>query len=50
MKKIRNLIRWIPIIWKDRDWDFYFTYEILKKKLEFQAEFTRKYGHHESAC
>ena len=49
MRKIKNLIRWIPIIWKDRDWDFYFTYEILKKKLEFQAEFTRKYGHHESA-
>lgn len=49
MKKIRNLIRWIPIIWKDRDWDFYFTYEILKKKLEFQAEHTRKYGHHEIA-
>ena len=49
MRRIKNLIRWIPIIWKDRDWDFYFTYEILKKKLEFQAEFTRKYGHHESA-
>ena len=46
MRKIRNLIRWIPIIWKDRDWDFYFTYEILKKKLEFQAEFTRKRGYH----
>jgi hypothetical protein len=46
MRRIRNLIRWIPIIWKDRDWDFYFTYEILKKKLEFQAEFTRKHGYH----
>ena len=49
MRRIKNLIRWIPIIWKDRDWDFYFTYEILKKKLEFQAEHTRKYGYHEAS-
>ncbi len=33
LHSIRNLCRWLPVIWKDRDDDFYFTYEILKKKL-----------------
>ena len=33
IKQLRKLIRWIPIIWKDRDWDHYFIYEILKQKL-----------------
>lgn len=30
---IINLIKWLPIIWKDRDWDEYFLYKILHKKL-----------------
>jgi hypothetical protein len=33
---IKNVIRWTPTLWKDRDWDGHFIYEILKKKLEFQ--------------
>lgn len=36
---IRNLWRWFPIIWRDRDFDHFFTYEILIKKLEFQRDF-----------
>jgi hypothetical protein len=34
-KKIRNIIKWIPILWHDEDWDFYYIYNILQKKLEF---------------
>lgn len=30
---IMNLVRWFPTIWKDRDWDSYYTYEVLKSKL-----------------
>ena len=44
--RIRNLIRWTPIIWKDRDWDYYFIYEILKHKLIFTEEFIREKGIH----
>jgi hypothetical protein len=38
VSRIRNMIRWAPIIWKDRDWDYYYVYEILKKKIEFQLK------------
>jgi hypothetical protein len=35
---VRNIVRWIPTIWKDRDWDHNYILEILKKKLEHQRE------------
>jgi hypothetical protein len=38
-KSIKNLIRWFPIIWKDKDWDDHFIWEILKTKLKHQAEY-----------
>lgn len=38
-KKIKNLIRWFPIIWKDEDWDDYYIFEILKFKLKNQAKY-----------
>lgn len=46
IRQIRKLIRWIPIIWRDRDWDYYFVYEILKQKLIDQERFIRKDGIH----
>lgn len=36
---VKNLWKWFPIIWKDRDWDHSFIYEILRRKLEFQAKY-----------
>lgn len=48
-KRIKNIIRWIPILWKDRDWDYWHTFEILKTKLKFQSEHFRKHGYHESS-
>lgn len=42
---IENLINWFPVIWKDRDWDQWFLYNILKKKLSDMEEYHRKYGH-----
>ena len=36
--RLKNLFRWIPIIWKDKDWDHCYIYEILKFKLKNQAE------------
>jgi hypothetical protein len=35
---IKNLWRWFPIIWKDRDWDYYYIFQVLKFKLEKQAK------------
>jgi len=36
---VKNLIRWFPTIWKDRDWDDHFIWEIMKQKLKFQSKF-----------
>lgn len=41
---IRNVIRWIPLIYRDRDWDYVYLMEIIKFKLENMEECFRKYG------
>lgn len=38
---ITNLIKWIPVIWKDRHWDYRYTLSILKHKLKLVEEFLR---------
>lgn len=35
---IKNLIIWLPIIWKDRDWDSYYIFKILEHKLKLQSK------------
>jgi len=37
---VKKLIRWFPIIWKDRDWDDHFIWELMKNKLRWQAKYT----------
>lgn len=49
IRRIKNLIRWLPIIWKDEQWDHYYILELLKHKLIFTAEHTRKFGFHTSS-
>jgi hypothetical protein len=39
VRGIKNLFRWLPTIWKDRDWDSYYIYEIIRVKLEHQAKY-----------
>jgi hypothetical protein len=36
---IKNLWRWFPIIWKDRDWDDHYIFEVLMFKLKKQSEY-----------
>jgi hypothetical protein len=33
-----NIIKWAPTIYKDRDWDDWYIYKILQKKIEFQRK------------
>lgn len=40
IQSIKNIIYYFPIIWKDRDWDYIFIYEILKSKLKKHAQYT----------
>ena len=34
----KNLIKWSPTIWKQRDWDYSFIFDVLQKKIEFQRK------------
>lgn len=43
---IINLIRWFPTIWRDRDWDQAYIWDILEKKLRNQSHHIKHYGHH----
>jgi hypothetical protein len=38
-RRVKNVLRWLPTIWKDRDWDDGYITEILIKKLEFTRDF-----------
>lgn len=40
---IRNLIRWLPIIWCDRDWDHVYLLKILEKKIGSMAYSAKTY-------
>ena len=48
VKGIKNLREWFPVVWKDRDWDSDFIYEVLIHKLEKQATYIYKCGNHET--
>jgi hypothetical protein len=43
---IPNLIKWFPIIWKDRDWDHQYIYEVFRHKLHLTEQFIRSHGVH----
>jgi hypothetical protein len=43
---VRNLIRWFPIIWRDRDWDWCFLAAIMEFKLRRMSMCFKYHGHH----
>lgn len=46
---IKNTLRWLPTIWKDRDWDGDYIFDILAKKLEHQSDYIAKRDWHKRA-
>ena len=46
---VKNLWRWFPTIWKDRDWDDSYIFEIIRVKLEHQAKYIGDRDLHVSA-
>lgn len=46
---IKNIIRWFPTIWNDRDWEHGFILELMMKKIEFQAKYIGDKDRHTSA-
>ena len=43
---VGNLIKWFPVIWKDRDWDDHYIFEVFKFKLVKQAKYIKEKGFH----
>jgi hypothetical protein len=46
---VKNLWKWFPTIWKQRDWDDHFIYELIRVKLEFQAKYIGDRDRHTTA-
>lgn len=44
-RRLKRLWKWIPILWYDEDWDYFFIYNILQKKLELTRDHILN-GHH----
>lgn len=36
---IKNIIYWLPIIWKDRHWDSHYIFEIMIHKIKAQSKY-----------
>ena len=49
IRGIENLWYWLPVIWKDRNWDHQFIFDILSHKLKAQSEYIGGRGIHVSA-
>lgn len=41
---IKRIIKWLPILWKDRDWDYSFILIILQFKIRQNRKYISKYG------
>ena len=46
---VKNLWYWFPIIWKDKNWDQDYIYEVLKHKLKAQAKYISDRDRHTRA-
>jgi len=44
-----NIVYWFPIIWKDRNWDSHYIFEILKHKLKAHANYIADEDRHTRA-
>ena len=43
---IKNLWRWLPVVWADRQWDHWFFVKIVEHKLRLMEQFFRDGGTH----
>jgi len=46
---IKNIVYWVPVIWRDRHWDSHYIFEILKHKLILQSNYISKNDRHTRA-
>lgn len=48
-RKLINIFKWLPVLWKDENWDYEDILEILRHKIKLQREYIKKYGYHTRA-
>ncbi len=41
-RKIKYVLRWIPKIWKDENWDYTYFWTMMINKLEFDLEYYKR--------
>lgn len=41
---VHNLIKWFPVIWRDRDFDQYYLLKVMEFKMSEMAKLHREYG------
>ncbi len=41
----RNIFRWLPVIWCDRQWDHYYFLILIQKKIQLMEKFFRHNAH-----
>jgi hypothetical protein len=46
---VKNLWKWFPVIWKDRDYDGHYIYELIRVKLDNQAKYIGGRDRHTTA-
>lgn len=46
---IKNIIKWTPLIWNDRDYDWNYLMRMLEKKLRSMSELHKSHGYAESS-
>jgi len=49
IRGIKNLWYWLPVIWKDRNWDHQYIFDILSHKLKAQSEYIGGRDIHQNA-
>ena len=41
IKGIKNLKKWFRVVWKDRNWDSHYIFEIMIHKLKAQSKYIK---------
>lgn len=44
LRRIRKVAKWLPILWRDEDWDHAFLWIILRHKLASMRDYHKFYG------
>lgn len=44
LQNYKRFFKWIPVIWNDREWDYYFLFQLLKHKLKKDSKYFEKHG------